>query len=582
MARMKRRVTEAKARSLRAMVGASLGALLLGGLTVCLAGCSSAMVDSIQISPASQSVTAGSTAQFTATGVYGHGSHPSTTQDVTDQVAWSSNNTTVATISSAGLATGVSAGTATITAEMKGFTGNITATATLTVTASGSSGSGGSGGGGGAAGSIASLAIIPTTQAVAAPGYTAQFFAIGTTTSGSTVDLTGQVAWSSSSVQIATIGATSGFATAMAQGTATITALYTSGGVTLAATAPFTVTAGSAEKFTALTIIPSSQSVSASGQSGQFIALATSGSTGLEEDVTSSPQITWRSSIPTVATVSSTGAATGVSQGTSTITAELSNPDGSLVSASATVAVTLTPAPEPLLSLTIIPSSITVGNLQDTGQFIAIGTFSTPPTVRDLTNSVTWLSSFPSVFPVNSNGTGIPNPGAPAGVVTAYGNGTATIIAEATDPATGSIQTATTTFSCPLIEPTITNGVVTNPGSCNTNPADYPAPALLATLTVYNEGANTTGWLVTAPSATNTPNVLHCGPGSNAAGLGGSVCIATYPVGSTVTLTAPAESGVNFGGWSDNCTAIGNVTAAGPNTCTVTLTTNDTVGAIFN
>jgi len=233
----------------------------------------------------------------------------------------------------------------------------------------------------------------------------------------------------------------------------------------------------------------------------------------------------------------------------------------------------LTPAPEPLLSLAIIPASITVGNLLDNGQFLAIGTYSTPPTVRDLTNSVTWTTSAPSVFPVNTNGTGTPNSGADAGVVTAYGNGSATIIAEATDPTTGSIETATATFSCPLVLPTPTTA-----GSC------YPgseASALLSTLTVYNEGLNTTDWLVTAPSATGTPNVLHCGPGSTGAGLGGSVCVATYPVGSTIVLTAPAGAGA-FGGWSYNCTPITAVTAAGPNSCEVTLTFDDTVGAIFN
>jgi hypothetical protein len=100
-------------------------------------------------------------------------------------------------------------------------------------------------------------------------------------------------------------------------------------------------------------------------------------------------------------------------------------------------------------------------------------------------------------------------------------------------------------------------------------------------LTVYNEGLNTTTWLVTAPSATNTPNVLHCGPGSSAASLGSSVCVATYPVGTTVTLTAPAGAGA-FGGWSYNCTPTAAITAGGPNSCTVFLTTNDTVGAVFN
>jgi hypothetical protein len=160
--------------------------------------------------------------------------------------------------------------------------------------------------------------------------------------------------------------------------------------------------------------------------------------------------------------------------------------------------------------------------------------------------------------------------GATAGIVTAYGSGSAVITAETTG-SDGSIQTATATFNCPLVLP----DPPTTPGSC------YPgsqAPSLLATLTVYNEGLNTTNWLVTAPSATGTPNVIHCGPGSTP---GGSVCVATYPIGTNVTLTAPA-TGAAFGGWSSNCTNTGPITAVGPNSCTVTLTTNDTVGAIFN
>jgi uncharacterized protein YjdB len=544
--------------------------LLLIALALPIAGCTNPLVDSMSVSPTTQSLAVGQTVQFTATGVFGHGNnHPSTTQNVTDSATWTSSAPSVATVNATGVATGVSAGTTTITASMNGYTGVISASATLTV----------SGGGGVAPGStVVSLAIIPSAQSVAVPTQTAQFLAIGTTSTGQTVNLTNAAAWSSSSQQIATIGATTGLATALGQGTSTITALYVSGGSTLTATATFTVLGGTTEEYTAINIVPGSQAISASGQTGQFIALATSGSTGLEEDVTNSPQISWLSSIPSVATVTSglasgNGVATGVSLGTSTITVELKNPDGSLVTNFSTVTVTDTPAPEPLLSLSIIPTSITVDDILGTGQFLAVGTYSTPPTVRDLTNSVQWLTSAPSVFPVNTNGTGSPSGGANAGIVTAYGSGGATIIAEATDPSTGSIQTATASFNCPLVLPTPTTAGSCFPGS--------EASSLLSTLTIYNEGLNTTDWLVTAPSATGTPDVLHCGPGSNGAGYGGSVCVATYPVGTTVQLTAPAGDGA-FGGWSYNCVPTSAVTAAGPNTCDVTLTFDDTVGAIFN
>jgi hypothetical protein len=389
--------------------------------------------------------------------------------------------------------------------------------------------------------------------------------------------------WSSSSTQVATI-TTGGLATGVGQGTSTITAIYSNSNSTvITATATFTVTGGTSEALTALTITPSAQAVSASGQQAQFIALGTSGNTGLEEDETNSVQ--WISSIPTVASIgATTGLVTGVSAGTSTITALYTNSDSSVVSATATVTVTSTSAPEPLLSLTIIPSGITVGNLQDTGNFLAIGTFSDVPYVRDLTNSVTWLSSEPDVFPVNTNSTPS-NPGDPGGIVTAYGNGSATIIAEATST-DGTIQTATATFNCPLVLP----NPPTSAGSC------YPgsqAPGLKVSLTIYNEGLNTTNWLVTAPSATGTPDVIHCGPGWAADGkTGGSVCTAAYPLGTTVTIIAPAQTGVAFGGWSWTCTPVAAINAAGPNSCTVVLgdvnsanpdnTSNVTVGAIFN
>jgi len=571
--------------------GASLLLVLLGlPLALFFAGCNKVESLTIVPGPGIEVLTAvGQTAQYTAYAGEQMGSGPQTTDNVTNSVSWSSSNPNVATINSSGLATAVAAGYVQITATSSN---NVIATSDLTVKIAGTTA-------GGSGSSITSITVIPGSQSVALPSQTSQFLAIGTTSSGATVDLTNQVAWSSSSAQIATISG-AGLATAMGQGTTTITALYINspGGTVVTGTATFTVVGGTTEKYTAVSILPNSQALSASGQTGQFIALATSGTTGLQTDVTNSPQIKWSSSIPTVASVSATGLAAGVSAGTSTVTVELTNTDGSVVSSTASVVVSLTAAPEPLLWLSIIPGSITVDNLQDTGQFLAIGTFSTAPYVRDLTNSpsLTWISSWPSVFPVDTNSGG--NSGATAGTVTAYGSGNASIIAEATSN-DGTIQTAAATFNCPLVLPN-PNGDPPTPGSC------YPgtqAFALLSTLTIYNEGLNTTNWEVTAPSATGTPNVLHCGPGwALNGGTGGSVCTATYPMGTTVVLKA---SGGAFGGWSYNCApsdASGNtknpppITAAGPNYCSITFSnavysngnlvtpanTNVTLGAIFN
>ena len=360
-------------------------------------------------------------------------------------------------------------------------------------------------------------------------------------------------------------------------------------------------------------VTPATSSV-AVGSTVQLTATGTFGNASHTSTQDVSSQATWTSADTSIAIVGPctsgvSGCPTGglaagevlaEGNGATTIKATAQGFNGAVTSSvSVTVTGGTTTGPtgpvssEGLISLTIIPGSISVGNLQDTGNFIAIGTYTTAPQVRDVTNSAVWLSSFPNVFPVNSNTGG--NAGATAGIVTAYGSGTGdTIIAEIVDPVTQSIQYATASFSCPLVlpcpcpfcSPAVTacpNGPVA--GSC------YPgseASALLSTVTVYNEGLNNTNWQVTAPSATGTPNVIHCGPGWT--GAGGSVCVATYPIGIPFVLTAPAGAGA-FGGWSSNCTPVVSttnltpttITAGGPNYCELNPTTSsETVGAIFN
>jgi len=344
-------------------------------------------------------------------------------------------------------------------------------------------------------------------------------------------------------------------------------------GILLLCVATALVGCGNPQGLDSIQVTPAAQSLTV-GQTAQLTAIGTYGNANHSSTQNITSSVTWTSSIPSVATVNASGLVTAVSGGITTITASAAAFNGP-ASSSAALTVTSTSGGATggsggsILSLTIIPSSITVGNLQDTGQFLAIGTFSTAPTVRDLTNSptLTWISSQPGIFPVDTNTSG--TLGATAGVVTAYGFGSGLIIAEATD-SNGSIATATATFTCPAPD------TPPKPGQC------YPgsqAAALLSTLTIYNEGLNTTNWEVTAPSATGTPNVIRCGPG---AGAGNSVCVATYPLGTSVTLKA---TGGAFGGWSYNCAPTAPITAAGPNSCVISFTgtnTNVTVGAIFN
>ena len=84
-------------------------------------------LQTIVIDPVTAAVFAGDNRQFIATASYADGS----SQDVTALAAWAASDVGVATISAAGLATGVDAGTATITATL----GGVTSTATLEVLA---------------------------------------------------------------------------------------------------------------------------------------------------------------------------------------------------------------------------------------------------------------------------------------------------------------------------------------------------------------------------------------------------------------------------------------------------------------
>lgn len=545
-------------------VKALLCSLLCLGFTVAFTGCgSSTDVDSIQVSPTNLSLAAGSTAQLTATGVVGHGAHPATSTNITATANWASSIPAVASVSSAGVVTGIGSGTTTITASMQGFGGLITSN-TISVTVTGGAASGGS---------IATLAIIPGSQSVASPGGTGQFIAIGTTSTGTTVDLTGQVAWSSSSPQIATINSV-GLATAVNQGTATITAIATNSDKSVATgTATFTVVGGAAGQVSALTVYPGTQAATSQAQQTQFFVLGAEG-TGSAFDVTS--KVVWASSDDAVVTVGTAGngtpgLATAVGDGSATITATFTNPDSSKVVGTATYSVTIGAAQEPLLSINIVPGDTTVSNKGMTGQYLAFGTFSTTPTVRDLTNQVTWVSLSPEVVSIDSGGVA----GEVGGLATAQGyTGDGVIYAEMTNKDGTVILSNPQTFTC---KDPITS-------ACN---QDIAHPQF-ATITVFNAGENNSTWLVTAPSDTGTSNLIHCGPGSTS---GGSVCTGTYETGSTVTLTSNI-TGSGFGGWSsgDGAAGVGCTLPNGDplpttppysSTCTVTLTGNTSVGAIF-
>ncbi|MFO7558654.1 MAG: right-handed parallel beta-helix repeat-containing protein [Desulfobacterales bacterium] len=174
------------------------------------------MLLSISVNPADPSISAGDTQQFSATGTYSDTS----TRDITAQVAWTSYNLAVATIDDGGLASAITVGTSTITATLSGASG----VTMLTVTS------------GGPAPDLVSIAVTPANPSISA-GNNQQFKAIGTFSDASTEDISAQVSWSSSNTGVATIDG-SGYAAAIAEGTATISAELD----TITASATLTVT----------------------------------------------------------------------------------------------------------------------------------------------------------------------------------------------------------------------------------------------------------------------------------------------------------------------------------------------------
>ena len=176
---------------------ALLVALLMGSCSGFFLG--SHDIASLRISPTGPFVKPQATQQFTATATYGN----NTMGDVTNTVTWTSSSTGIATINSAGLATGVALGTTTIKAK----SGSVSASTVLTVSNH----------------TITSITISPANPTITfSLGQTAeQFTAMANYSDNTSGDVTNQVTWTSGTTTVATINA-SGLATVTSTGTTTI------------------------------------------------------------------------------------------------------------------------------------------------------------------------------------------------------------------------------------------------------------------------------------------------------------------------------------------------------------------------
>jgi trimeric autotransporter adhesin len=316
----------------------------------------------VTISPNPDTVALGSTSTLHAT-VDGATGNPS--------IFWSSEDTTIATVSGSGVVTGVAVGTAHIAASSGGKSG----IATVVVRPPG----------------VASVQLAPTS-AVITVGGVIHLQAKALDASGN--ELAGRtITWTSSNDAVATVDNT-GLVTGVATGADTITA--TSEGKS--ATAGIAV---SSAVPASIAVAPTSVTVTA-GQTSQLTATVKDAN----GSVISGAPVTWSVDKPAVAIVGSTGLVSGQAAGTATVTAT----SGS-VHVDVPVTVTLPPANAVVVSPSTV-SLLVTERQQLTGTVTDANGNAIPG------QTITWTSSNSAVAAVGTTG-----------LVIAVAPGTATITA---------------------------------------------------------------------------------------------------------------------------------------------------------
>jgi hypothetical protein len=387
----------------------------------------------ISISPPGP-IAQGTKVQFEAVGTFNDGS----THDLTSQVAWSSDNTSVLKFLSGSTASGVAPGSANITATLSSASGNVTGTIPFQVSNA----------------SIQSIAITPANPSVDIGGHVS-FAATGSFSDGSTQDITISSSWTSTNTNVATVGSSGssyGVATAVASGSATITATFGS----VIGSDTMTVTSGTLKSVA----VKLSSQILAPGSTEQAIAVGT-WTDGTSQPITQN--VTWSetdTSGTNVATVSGAGVITGNSPGTATVTATVTLQSGTF-SGSAVIAV----EPSPLSCIEVTPPGVPFNsncaqfapqsaNVPDNIQlpFTAWGIFGSAQ--LNLTASANWTSSNGAVATI---GNGAANSGIASGasvgnttISASFGGQTGTATLNVTNATLVSIAVSPSSATIPL------------------------------------------------------------------------------------------------------------------------------------
>jgi len=328
-----------------------------------------AAVASVNVTPPTASITVGQTTTLTAQPLDANGNA------LTGRaVAWASSNAGVATVSDAGVVTGVAPGDATITATSEGKSG----TATVTVTPI----------------PVASVTVDPATVSLTT-GATQQITATPRDAQGNPL-ADRAVTWESQNPAVATVSP-AGLITAVAPGNTTVTA--TSEGKV--GTVTVTVTA------------PAVGSISVSPGSATVFVAATTPLTATVRDVNNlviqGTTVLWSSDQPQTASVSQSGVVTGLAPGAVTITASSGGKAG-------TAAITVQLAP--VAKVIVTPSTLELRDRDGERTGILSATLQDALGNVLTGREVSWSSSKTQVATVNESG-----------VVTAQNKGDTTVTA---------------------------------------------------------------------------------------------------------------------------------------------------------
>lgn len=357
---------------------------------------SSATISSIDINPPVINNLAVGTSKSVAVTAY---LTDGTSQDVSQQLDWSSNNEAIAKVDEKGLVTGLSTGKASITATAPSDAGGLSRTIEVTVTDA----------------TVTQMNVSPATSSLA-KGTQQQFTVSANFSDGSKSTITDSVNWSSSNESVATIDE-SGLVSAVAKGTSVITASFGNE----QATANVTVSDAIISTLV-LKTKPASPITIAKGGEVEVEVIATY-SDSSTQDVTAQSTIT--SEDTNVASIIEDGKIFAKGEGSTQVTAKLNGKTASPIDITVTDATVTEIIFEPT-SMSLIAGT--------TGKFSAMATFS-DSTTRDVSNELTWQSDNPLSASVDSTGkvTAITTPGA---TITANYQGQSKTLTVTVDPAT--------------------------------------------------------------------------------------------------------------------------------------------------